>query len=656
MTQKPSQSATGGVFTVLLWDQGGFMKRIESRKGGLLPWGLALLALAGCDRVSALIGRSGASLEAPLKSGQESSWRVLVESSAPAPSAGTGAKAGTITARIDLKLRTKLGAEEADGWLQLDGEVLEGRYEVDQQARGTQLVGQKMTGKINGGRRLSRWQGPAFPSGLELLEIAPPKGRVKKGEQWKVEIHRQLLQQQQDVVFDKFYTYQGEASLDAEPCDRLSVSIAATKRLLSTGTQVEFTGNGETWVSRKDGRVLKATEVLEGQVSDDKVPGSAGRFAQAITLMDDALAPAMMPSLIETSVARPAAPPTPAGATAAPGAAAPAQAPSPKPPVNAPPTATPSAAPAADRKAGAALAVTGTGTGDRLIFVSHATGKPEVWSVAPGGEDKRCVTGFEYAHWAPAMEPDGRSMACVVRRPSGVNLASVSLVSGDEAQLTEFGERDDLIPGWSLGGQRLVFLKSGKLWSIHHDGDNLQSFALTGNAISFAATAANGTIAVVTNELNLDKIFTVDVMSGAIRELFEGDEPSWSPDGSRLAYRSGETVNTSNADGSGPRLVMKGLTQDGPLLWDPAGKRLACTIQTGTEANVALIDDSTTTTVTRVTSRGGTAAAFSPAGDRIAYLLNGDVWIATTDGNVQTRVTADGASELPVWWGKPGAR
>jgi len=626
------------------------MKSTESRKGGVLSWSLVLLALAGCDRVSALIGRSGAALEASLKTGQESSWRVLVESSAPAQPAGAAAKAGTISARIDLKIKTKLGAEEADGWFQLDGEILEGRYEVDQQPRGTQLAGQKLSGKINGGRRLSRWQGPAFPSGLELLEIAPPKGRVKKGEQWKLEVHRQLLQQQQDVVFDKFYTDQGESPLGAELCDHLSISIPSTKRLLSTGTQVEFTGSGEVWISRKDGRVLKATEVLDGQMSDEKVPGSAGRFAQAITLMDDAIAPAMMASLIEGSGVRPAAPPAPAP-PASPSSAAPA--PAAKPAAAATAVAPP---PATGKPVKPDVALTGSGTGDRLVFVSHATGQREIWSVAPSGEDKRCVSGFDYPHWSPSMDPDGRSLACVVRRPSGVNLVSLSLVSGDEAALTEFSERDDLMPAWSLGGQRLVFLKGGKLWSIHHDGDNLHSFALTGNAIGFAATPMNGTIAVVTNELNLDKIFSVDVMSGATRELFEGDEPSWSPDGTRLAFRSGETVNISNADGSGAHLVMKGLTQDAPLLWDPAGKRLACTLVTGTDVNVAMLDDNVKSSVTRVTSRGGTAAAFSPAGDRIAYLLNGDVWIATTDGNIQTRLTADGASELPVWWGKSGAR
>src|ERR1043166_4303500 len=147
---------------------------------------LTLLAVSGCEKVNALIGRGGVSLEAPLKTPADSTWRVLVESPAPAGGGGTA----TISARVDLKIRARQGAGQADNWAPVDAEILEGRYEVDQKPRGIQLAGQKISFKISDQRRLSAWQGPAFPAGLELLEIAPPKGRVKKGERWKVETKR----------------------------------------------------------------------------------------------------------------------------------------------------------------------------------------------------------------------------------------------------------------------------------------------------------------------------------------------------------------------------------------------------------------------------------------------------------------------------------
>jgi Tol biopolymer transport system component len=433
------------------------------------------------------------------------------------------------------------------------------------------------------------------------------------------------------VTLERTFTFQGDGKVGSEDAWRITFVVSPVKRDLSEGGQLDMTGTGEVWIARKDLRVLKATEVLTGRLLNKTISNEPGKFAQAITLMDATLAPPRIASLIETpdsgSAAKTPAPATPAG-----------------PPKGAAASATAGATPAPPSATGAPA--------ERLVFVSHATGKREVWSVAPDGTGKRCLSGFTNDHWSPSVDAEGRTLAVASSNAKGTNVWMIGLLAGERTALTEFGETDDIEVQWCHNGQRVVFLRDGKLWSVHRDGYNLQSFGVGGRAVSLAATNATSQVAVVTNELNQNKVFVVDVLSGAVRELFEGESPSWSPDGTQIAYRGADSVTIANADGSGARQLLKGSFADGPVVWEPTGKRIAVSRIEGSQPDVYLVEAAANGKVTRVTFRGGVACAFSPTADRVAYLLDNDLWIAASDGNTQVQVTADGATELPVWWGK----
>jgi Tol biopolymer transport system component len=71
------------------------------------------------------------------------------------------------------------------------------------------------------------------------------------------------------------------------------------------------------------------------------------------------------------------------------------------------------------------------------------------------------------------------------------------------------------------------------------------------------------------------RIFVVPAGGGEPRELFRGfiptqDDPAWSPDGSRFAFNFGRTVSVVNVDGTGFRQITEGFNAD----WAPDGQTL----------------------------------------------------------------------------------
>ncbi len=612
--------------------------------GGVAVAAILLLLLSlnlwSTSWLQSLFSRRGADLSAVLKTNQTTIYRTQIH--AVTPLWGVKDKT-TLVANMDLKIRCRNQGAEVAGWIPVESKILEGSCEVDQKPRALQLAGKKLSYRYSALRRIARWQGLPFPSGVELLEIGPPKGRVKKGERWKIEVKRILLQQQEEIGFDKFFTYVGEDTLKGKLCHRLSVSVPTTNKKLSTGAFLKFAGSGEVWISKDDGTIFKSTEILEGQLRDEKLSKEAGRFAQAMTLYEATVAPPAPPALLATSAS--------ASSTAARGSVADVAAATPPPPPKAAVQA-PAPPPKALAKPAASAPVAKPKKIERLVFVSNATGKREIWSAATDGSVKECLTGYGYAHWAPALNSEGRVMLCVSKRPRGVNLWTFDLTTAEGSPLTEFAEQDNIQAGWSDGGRRFVLLKNGILWSVHRDGFNLQTFQLDGRVVDFAVTPLNAQAAVVINELNQNKILLVNVKSGVMRELFKGDLPSWSPDAKKLAYRNHEALNVANADGSLSRQVLKASIAHAPILWSPSSKKLACTVLEGGLANVQLVPDTVSAMATKVTTRGGEAHAFSKTGNRIAYLLHGDLWIASIDGQVHTRVTRDGATEPPIWWGQ----
>jgi dipeptidyl aminopeptidase/acylaminoacyl peptidase len=214
--------------------------------------------------------------------------------------------------------------------------------------------------------------------------------------------------------------------------------------------------------------------------------------------------------------------------------------------------------------------------------------------------------------------------------------------------------------GWSSDGTELLFMREDPndqrfpaarhLFILHADGTKTQ---VTPEPVGGAAISPDGSRVVFAAD-NSDGLYVVDAAGGRPVRIANGEEPTFSPDGTRIAYlgspRSGccvqggrEHVWVANADGTDAYEILadepalaKGVFD---LSWSPAGDRIAMDNTLGSHVAIYTFapDGSDFTKVIP----GGTHPYWSPDGSQIAYdLLHPGPYglrIADADGsNVRT--------------------
>jgi hypothetical protein len=215
--------------------------------------------------------------------------------------------------------------------------------------------------------------------------------------------------------------------------------------------------------------------------------------------------------------------------------------------------------------------------------------------------------------------------------------------------------------GWSSDGTELLFVREDPaddtfpydrhLFILHADGTVTQ---VTPEPVGGAAISLDGSRVVFAGDGVDDGLYVVDAEGGQPVRIANGEEPTFSPDGTQIAYlglpRSGCCVQTgrehvwvANADGTDAHEILadepalaKGVDS---ITWSPAGDRIAMEGTHGSqEAIYTFAPDGSEFTM--VISNGANPY-WSPDGSLIAYELLSPgpfgLRIADADGsNVRT--------------------
>ena len=149
----------------------------------------------------------------------------------------------------------------------------------------------------------------------------------------------------------------------------------------------------------------------------------------------------------------------------------------------------------------------------------------------------------------------------------------------------------------------------------------------------------------------------VTLLSHCGRPQCDDDQPTWSPDGKQIAFVRGGAVYSGdiyvmNADGSSVRRLTRARTKDGVWqpAWSPDGTRIAFTVVRAPPRDVSeiYVMNADGTEVRKLTDCGGqncsdSAPSWSPDGRRIAFVRTYAIYEMDADGSaVRALVSCSG--------------
>jgi Tol biopolymer transport system component len=268
---------------------------------------------------------------------------------------------------------------------------------------------------------------------------------------------------------------------------------------------------------------------------------------------------------------------------------------------------------------------------------------------------------------------DGGTAAIYVANPDGTGLTKLTP-----------GAEDDRRPLWSPDRSKLAFVRNiVELWVMSADGSNRVRLTnrLADGISDFRWSPDGSMIAFESNdamvECQLDgvpsmcplpQIWTVRPDGSEVTKVVDGSDPSWAPDGRRIAFTADDQIQVVNADGTGGQTLTNEPGGAFQPVWSPAGGRIAFVtlVQRAREVTEILVMKEDGTQVSNLTSGRGADSEplWSPDGSKIAFntydpLLEGtnfEVAVMNPDGSGRTLLTNNPASDGVTTWSPEGDR
>ncbi len=213
--------------------------------------------------------------------------------------------------------------------------------------------------------------------------------------------------------------------------------------------------------------------------------------------------------------------------------------------------------------------------GSRAAFVRLAQNRFDIYIIRAGGELTARTTDGNY--FRPAWSPDGRQLVVTKSEPMGLGIYVMSADADGKPPLRLTAGN---APTWSPDGLRIAFdnLRGG-IDRVNHDGTGLTPLISQSNGWAFSepAWSPDGRSIAVTVLSNCDDddcdraIGILDPGATDVRLIVRGSrglssvgEPTWSPDGSTIAFTKllcgtsgcSQSVSVIELNGTNERVII----------------------------------------------------------------------------------------------------